>query len=194
MGYQKFPDNHAHKGKPHVDFQSVEDTGDIGGKDNFCQHLPLCATKNLYQLDAFFIYLQKTIQDGEDGNNNRSQQSHKNDRALVIPEPDNDDRSQGGFGQRIEDHQIGLCHIRDKAIPPEENCCQCSKNRSQKKAGYGFPKGGADMQEEGSILHHFSGRSQHTGGLTEQEGVDPTLSGGDLPEKEKGDQQNDLQS
>ena len=124
MGYQKFPDDDAYKGKPYVDLQGVEDTGDIGGKDDFCQHLPLCAAENLYQLDAFFIHLQKPIQDREDGNDNRSQQSHKNDGALVIPEPDNDDGGQSSFWQRIEDYQIGLCHIRDETIPPQEDCRQ----------------------------------------------------------------------
>lgn len=55
--HQKFPDNNADKGKPYIDFQSVDHTGDIGREYNFFQNLPFSAAKNADEFDFFFIGL-----------------------------------------------------------------------------------------------------------------------------------------
>ena len=56
--HQKFPDDHAHKGKTHVDFQSVDHTGNIGRKYDFFQNLPFSTAKNADEFDFFFVRAQ----------------------------------------------------------------------------------------------------------------------------------------
>ena len=157
LRYQKFPDNDPDKGKTDIDFQRIEDAGDIRRENHFREHLPFCAAENANQLNLVFIYLQKAVQDGKNRHDNRGEQGNDDDRGLIIPEPDDDDGGEGGFRQRIEDNEIRFCHIGDKAVPPEQHCRQRAEQRSQKKADHRFPEGCADMQEKRAVPYHFYG-------------------------------------
>ena len=59
--HKKFPNDDPYKGKAHIDFQGIQDTGDIGRKNDFRKHLTFGAAKDADQLDLFFIHLQKSV-------------------------------------------------------------------------------------------------------------------------------------
>lgn len=126
LGYEELTDDDPDEGKADVDLQGIEDAGDIGGKDDFRQDLQLISAEDADELDLFLICLQKSIQDGKNRYDDGSQQGDQNDGGLIIPEPDDDDGGEGGFRQRIEDDEIGLRHIGNEAIPPEEDGGQCA--------------------------------------------------------------------
>ena len=192
LRHQKFPNDNPDKGKPDIDFQRIEDAGDICRENDLCQYLPFCAAEDANQLNLVFIYLQEAIQYGKNRDDNRGQQSNDDDGGLVIPEPDDDDGGEGGFRQGIEDNEIRLCHIGDEAVPPEQDCRQRAEYRPQKKADHRFPEGCADVQEKRAVPNHFYGCGEQFRRLTEEEGVNPTTVRGNFPEKEKQNKQQHL--
>ena len=148
---KKFPDDDPDKGKPDIDFQRIEDAGNIRRENDLCEHLSFCAAENANQLNLVLIHLQEAIQYGKNRHYNRGEQGNDDDRGLIIPEPDDDDGSKCCFRQRIENHEIWLCYIGNEAIPPEQHRRQRAENCPQKKANYRFSERCANMQEKRAV-------------------------------------------
>ena len=73
---EKFSDNDPDKGKSDIDFQRIEDAGNIRRENDLCEYLPFCAAENANQLNLVFIHLQEAIQHGKNRHYNRGEQGN----------------------------------------------------------------------------------------------------------------------
>lgn len=89
---------------------------------------------------------------------NRSENGHgdsgDDDGAAVGAEPDDEKRSQGGFRQAVQDHEVGLQNLKNAVREPEQKGDGQADDDYEGEAYQGLREGDAHMEKKAAVPPH----------------------------------------
>ena len=188
---EKFSNDDADQAETDVDLQNADDGGQAGGDYHMLQYLQAAAAQGVDQLDLFLIGVPEggihADNAAEDGNGH----SGDDDGPGVGAQPDDEEGSQGGFGQAVQDDKPGFQDLGKGHGEPEDGGSQKTDQHHQCKAQQRFVQSDAGMAENGVIPAHVCHGLQDPAGAAEDKGIDPVQVCAHFPqdeEEEKGEE------
>ena len=137
------------------------------------------------QLDLFLIHCGEAGIQVHDASEESHGHSGYDDRGRRSAEPDDEQRSKGGFWQAVQNHHIGLQYLREPAAAPQQDRSEDTDKCDKEETGNGLIEGYPYMKEDGPVHYHFPEAHADLGRAAEDERVDETCIGADFPKEQE---------
>ena len=158
------------------------------GQDDLCQGVSAVSVEGVDQLDLFLIHCGEAGVQVHDASEESHGHSGYDDRGRRSAEPDDKQRSKGGFWQAVQNHHIGLQYLREPAAAPQQDCGENADKCDKKKTGNCFIEGYPYMKKDGTVHYHFPETHADLDGLLKMKEINKSCVCADFPKKQEQDQ------
>ncbi len=179
-GHQEFPGDDPHQRQSDVDLEGVKEGGYVIRQHDFAENLPFGGTEGARHTQGARVGIPEAAEHLQHRHHQRNSQRHKDNGAGSGSCQNYDNRTQRDFRQAVEHHQIRLADPGNQRAPPQEDRQQHPGGGAQQKARQGFTDGDPQMVEQVAPRQRPIG-AQNSGGLAEDEAVDPAQPRRSLP-------------
>ncbi len=184
-GSQKFPYDDTDKSQADVDLHGAQNRGNGIRQYDFEKYIFFGSAQCIDQCHLLFIHLMKSCIEADNTAKEGYGNAGYDDSTHACAQPDNKERRQSGFGQAVENHQIGLHDFRQAFGIPQESGGKQADDNDQEKAGKGFEQGDADVLKNGIIGQHGQKAGEDSGRTAEKEAVDHVQIRTQFPDSQK---------
>ena len=190
-GSQKFSDDDAHQCQADIDFRSAEHDGDGAGQDYFAEGIALTAPQSVDLGGRRSIHLLKAGVEADNGTEQGNGDSRHHNGGAARAQPHDEERSQGGFGQTVQNHQVRFGDFGQLLGIPQQRGGKQADQEHQQETDDGFQQGNAHMHKQGAVQYHPPKAFGHQAGAGEKEAVDPVQPGADFPQGQEQQEKKD---
>ena len=146
---KEFSDDDAYQSQAYIYLGRAEQNGNGAGEHHPEESVTFTAAQSVYQSDFFRVDLLEAGIKADDG----AEDSHGyacNDNGFGSgAKPYDEQRSQRGFGQTVQDYQIGFQDFRQLSGIPQKRGHQKAEKQYQQEAEKCLKKGDTDVREQG---------------------------------------------
>lgn len=158
------------------------------GEHHLRERLQPVSLQSVDQLDLSRVHGDKAGIQAEDAPEDRHRHPGDDDRRLICPEPDDQERGKGRFGKAVQDDDIRVQYLRELPAEPETDGGQHADQDDQDEAYDRLVEGDPHMEENALVSHHLPEAQGDLRRAAEDKRVDPANICGKFPQKQETEQ------